>query len=292
MAHRVGLEVALNGSWDRRRQPRIPVTVAELIEEGLACAQEGAAVIHFHHDAPSGAPADHADAYVRVIEAIRAKRDVIVYPTVGRGERTPDGERSAILARRDAVIEELAARKLLEWSSVDPGSVNITAYAALRVESAGLTYVNSIAEVRAGLALSARLALRPTYAIYEPGFLRLGAALAALLPELQSPLYRLMLSEGMTFGLPPREYALQAYRSLLEEYAPGAAWMVAGYMVDLTPLIPTIVAAGGHLRVGLEDAPLGSERSNAQWVAHAAAAIASAGGELATAAELRSSAPT
>jgi uncharacterized protein (DUF849 family) len=41
------------------------------------------------------------------------------------------------------------------------------------------------------------------------------------------------------------------------------------------------------LRVGLEDAPLRAERSNAEWVAQAATAIAKAGGQLATAHEIR-----
>jgi uncharacterized protein (DUF849 family) len=147
--------------------------------------------------------------------------------------------------------------------------------------------LNPKSDVQTGLALCAEHSLRPSYAIYEPGFVRLGAAMASRMPGLKSPTYRLMLSEGMTFGMPPREYSLLAYRSLLDEYAPSAPWMVAGYMVDPTPLISALVAAGGHLRVGLEDAPFGSERSNPQWVAHAARAIAAAGGDLATADEVR-----
>jgi hypothetical protein len=37
------LEVALNGSWSRAKQPRIPVSVREIVAEGIACAGEGAA---------------------------------------------------------------------------------------------------------------------------------------------------------------------------------------------------------------------------------------------------------
>jgi uncharacterized protein (DUF849 family) len=268
MAPKVAVEAALNGNWDRRRQPLVPLTVAELIADGIACAEEGAAIIHFH-----ARGADEA-TYLQVIDGIRAKHDVIVYPVIDDG-------RSEL---RTGVVDAVARHELLEWWAVDPGSVNIAPYGALH---ATFTYVNSIAELRAELALCAQRKLRPTYAIYEPGFLRLGAALAAETPGLKPPLYRLMFSDGMTFGMPPREYALRAYLSLLEDFAPGADWMVAGYMVDPMPLIPALVASRGHVRVGLEDAPLRSERSNAQWVAHAVAAIASAGGELATATELR-----
>ena len=101
-----------------------------------------------------------------------------------------------------------------------------------------------------------------------------------------------MFSEGMAFSLPPRAYALDAYRALLAAYAPAAPWMVAGSLMDPTPLVPSLVAAGGHVRVGLEDAPLGSERSNLAWVEHIAAAIAQAGGTLATAIDVRTALAT
>jgi uncharacterized protein (DUF849 family) len=63
--------------------------------------------------------------------------------------------------------------------------------------------------------------------------------------------------------------------------------MVAGLGVDLRDLIPGTIARGGHVRVGLEDAPLGLRTSNRALVEEAARLIAAAGGSLATAAEVR-----
>jgi len=63
--------------------------------------------------------------------------------------------------------------------------------------------------------------------------------------------------------------------------------MVAGLGVDVLPLIPAAVAMGGHVRVGLEDAPHGSQCSNVELVEAAVAAIQKAGGEPATAADVR-----
>jgi 3-keto-5-aminohexanoate cleavage enzyme len=48
MAHRTWLEVALNGPWGQGRQPGIPVRVADIVAEGIACAREGAAIVHVH----------------------------------------------------------------------------------------------------------------------------------------------------------------------------------------------------------------------------------------------------
>jgi uncharacterized protein (DUF849 family) len=101
------------------------------------------------------------------------------------------------------------------------------------------------------------------------------------------PIYRLMLSDGFTFGFPPRDWALEAYARLRDEIAPGTPWMIAGLAVDVMPVAASAIERGYHLRVGLEDAPLGTDRSNPELVAAAARLIREAGCEPATAAEVR-----
>jgi 3-keto-5-aminohexanoate cleavage enzyme len=270
MAHRTWLEVALNGPWGRGRQPGIPVRVADIVAEGIACAREGAAIVHVHaYDESTGRQRDDADLYARIIEGIRAQADCIVYPTIPFG-----GEHTA--QSRYAAIEALGRRGLLECAVVDPGSVNIDAF----------VYLNPDDHVRHGLALAARYGFHPGYAIYEPGFLRLGAKLAreAAAPQ---PIYRFMFSEGFAFGFPPAPYALEAYLRLLADAAPGSPWMVAGLAVDVLPLAGEAAARGGHVRVGLEDAPFGSARGNLDWVRAARREIEAAGGSLASAADVR-----
>ena len=102
-----------------------------------------------------------------------------------------------------------------------------------------------------------RYGFHPAYAIYEPGFTRAGAALARALGA-KTPIYRLMFSETFAYGFPPKPYALAAHLALLDEEAPGAPWMIAGLGVDIRPLIAETVRRGGHVRVGLEDAPFGT----------------------------------
>jgi 3-keto-5-aminohexanoate cleavage enzyme len=101
------------------------------------------------------------------------------------------------------------------------------------------------------------------------------------------PIYRVMLSNGMTFSFPPEPWAVEAYAKLLTTCAPGSPWMVAGLAVDVLPLIPTMVALGGGVRVGLEDAPFGVTKSNLELVEAAVNAIQKAGSEPATTAEVR-----
>jgi uncharacterized protein (DUF849 family) len=284
---RVWLEAALNGPWTRARQPRIPVTVEEIVADGIACAQAGAAVIHLHaYDATTGKQKDDWQIYARIIEGIRARSDAIVYPTVPLAGSGFAGEMMSARARY-AHIEELARRGLIEWTVVDPGSVNLALFDEIAKGEPGFVYQNPGEHVLEGLRVCAQYGVRPSYAIYEPGFARLGAASAKAVPKLKTPLYRLMFSEQFAFGFPPAWNYLDAHLSLLEEVAPGAPWMVAGLGVDIRPLIPHAVARGGHVRVGLEDCPLGANTSNVALVEETVRLIEAADGELFSAAEIK-----
>jgi 3-keto-5-aminohexanoate cleavage enzyme len=103
----------------------------------------------------------------------------------------------------------------------------------------------------------------------------------------KTPIYRFMFSEQFAFGFPPRPYALAAHLALLEEEAGAAPWMVAGLGVDISPLIGEAVTKGGHIRVGLEDAPLGTKATNLALVEAAVKSVRDHGAEPATAADLR-----
>jgi len=277
------LEVALNGPWTRQRQPRIPITADELVAEGIACAEAGAAIVHFHaYDPATGLQHDTYELYAPVIERIRAAVDVICYPTIPIA-----GSGALTAAQRYQAVEKLLEAGLIDWAVVDPGSVQITGFDDVAEGRDGFLYANPEAHLRHALALAEAHGMVPSYAIYEPGFLRLGAALHKAQPDAPQPIYRFMFSDQFTFGFPPIEWALDAYLKLLEAEAPGAPWMIAGLGVEIDPLIAHAVARGGHVRVGLEDRPFGCTTGNLALTEQAARSIARAGGKLATAADIR-----
>jgi uncharacterized protein (DUF849 family) len=285
--HKVWIEAALNGPWSRRRQPGIPDTVEAIVADGIACAEAGACIIHVHAYEGGGSQTFDWQVYARIISRIRAKLDVPVYPSIpsaGIGVGPLPDE----AAHRFAHVEALAARGLLEFAVIDPGSVNFTELAIGPETPAAPTYLNPEAHVRHALAFANRYGFHPAYAIYEPGFTRAGAALARAMGT-KTPIYRLMFSETFAYGFPPKPWALAAHLALLEDEARGAPWMVAGLGVDIRPLIPEAVRLGGHVRVGLEDAPFGSTMTNRALVEEAAQLIRAAGGEPATVAEMRAS---
>ena len=232
----VWLEAALNGPWARALQPAMPITVGELVAEGIACAQAGAAIIHVHaYDERTGRQRDDAEIYRRIIEGIREEQDVIVYPTlpVMGG---PDAPRAMTAPERFKAVEQLAMQGLVEWAVVDPGSVNFAHYDRLAANQEGFVYLNPEGHpLRPGARRALRLPpqLRDLRARLSAPGRRARPHLCKRAPANLS----VHVSDGFAFGFPPEEYGLEAYLKLLEEGAPEAHWMIAGLAVDIRPLI-------------------------------------------------------
>lgn len=281
------LEVAVNGPWSRTRQPKMPVTADEIVNSALACAAEGAAIIHFHaYDPVSGRQRDDYEIYAPIIERIRSRADVICYGTLPFAGSI-DSPQPLNAAQRFGAVDQLVRAGLIEWSVVDPGSTHLTHHDDIVAGKEGFVYANPESHIRHGLALAQHHGITPSYAIYEPGFMRLGAALHRCFSGAPTPIYRLMFSQTMAFGFPPTPWALQAYLQLLDQTHAGAPWMIAGLGVELGELMEEAVTRGGHVRVGLEDSPMGCGSDNLQLLRQARHRIESAGGRLADARQVR-----
>ena len=287
MSRPVFIEAALNGPWSQRRQPLMPVTTDALIAEGIDCARAGASVIHIHvYDPDTGQQFENFDAYKEVIEGIREYEDVIVYPTLplsgfGKTDQTFTAE------ARFKTVEKLAKAGLLEWSVIDPGTTQITELGPTNSEQVQFLYINSEAEIRYGLELASRYDFVPSFAIYEPGFLRLGAMLFRNAKGCPRPIYRFMFSDKLSFGFPAEEIYLLAYIDLLKQTNPEAVWMIAGLQVNLRRIISTCLEGGGHIRTGLEDSYFYSEIGNLDLVRQTAKLILNENYEIGTTAQLR-----
>ena len=288
MGRRVWIEVALNGPWGPQIQPAAPYETAAIIREGIACAEAGAAIVHVHaYDEASGRQRDDWEIYARIIEGIRSRVDAIVYPTIPLAGSGLGSHEPAAAAERYRHVDELARRGLIEWAVCDPGTVNFTRYDRMGEGDPGFVYLNPGEHIREGLRIAAAYGVRPSYAIYEPGFTRLGAGFANAIPGVPLPVYRFMFTDAFAWGFPPRPYGLEAHLALLAEYAPAAPWMIAGLGVDLAPIVDLAVERGGHLRAGLEDAPFGCELGNRALVDAIVASTTRAGHEPATPADIR-----
>lgn len=189
----------LTPPWSRDRQPRIPISVKEIVADGIACARVGAAIVHVHaYDEQTGRQKDDADLYSAIIEGIREKEDVIVYPTLPFAGSV-DAPQTMPAQTRFAHTETLAKRGLLEWAVVDPGSTNSTRLDEVPAGKGGFVYANPESHICRGLELGTRYGFHPGYALHEPGFVRLGAALERAYPDVPQCIYRFMFSDGLSF---------------------------------------------------------------------------------------------
>ncbi|MCU1627597.1 MAG: hypothetical protein JWP64_2546 [Pseudonocardia sp.] len=246
------VEVAVNGTTPRRRNPHVPRTPAEITEDVLACIDLGATIAHNHNDEPMFTDDGvHAvEPYLQAWQPVLDRHpDMLLYPTMAAGARGIPVE------RRWAHVEELARRRMGGLTLVDPGSVNVGLLSDGTCPPAAATepYQNSIADTEYMCTRTAALGAAPSISIFEPGFLRTALTLHrhGRLPA--GAIVKLYFGGALEFGLPPTEKALDAYLELLEPS--GLPWSVAvlGGDVLASGLAEQAVRRGGHLRVGLED---------------------------------------
>jgi 3-keto-5-aminohexanoate cleavage enzyme len=251
----VVLEVALNGITTPERNPAAPRSPAEVARDALACLAEGAAIVHTHIPAFGVSPADAAQCYLAAYRPILAVRpDAILYPTIGAGTRFEER-----YGHHDLLAEAGAIRQGL----VDPGSVNFgESDREGRPLDLDFVYRNSPRDVHAMVESCRRLALGPSVAVFEPGFLRaiLAYHRAGRLPR--GTLVKLyFLERGYLaggephFGVPPIREAFDLYLAMLGDAAPPWAVAVLGGSLLDSPIADWALVRGGHLRVGLEDHP-------------------------------------
>lgn len=274
------IEVAVNGASSRAEHPGVPLSTAEIVAQGRACAEAGAAVIHVHGRTPDGGWAfDDADAYRPVFRELRTRDGLVVYPTMLGSRGDP--------AARFRHVDELGSEALIDWAPVDCGTTYLISAKDGRLAERGFAYENPVEDNRHALALCERHGLAPSVAVYEPNFVRQLLLLLPEFPKLRPPIVRFMFGgRRLPFGFPPEPIFVDAYVHLLRDH-PRLPWMVACYGDDVLPIAEHAIARGGHVRVGLEDDASDPARGNLERVREIAAIARRLGRPLATPTETR-----
>ena len=163
------VEAAINGTTTKERNPHVPRQPEEIASDALACLAAGASIVHNHVDKVMVPGPEAAARYVEGWTPVFAARsDALLYPTTNFGPGV-EGAYSH--------MAPLAESGRLRIGIIDPGSVNLGGVADDGLPAApGFVYANSFGDIRYQAELCERLALGPSMAIFEPGWLR--AALA------------------------------------------------------------------------------------------------------------------
>jgi uncharacterized protein (DUF849 family) len=231
--------------------PALPVTLDELVSTAVKCREAGAAVIHVHIRDDEAKPTLDLWRLTDTVRALREATDLIVQLSTG-GAVTDSFE------RRLAVLDAGP-----DACSLTCGTVNFGAD----------VFMNPWGFITELYAKTQELGIVPEFELFDFGHI---ATLHRLLAELGDPAgghVHCDLVMGVPGGMPGNAATLvQAVAALPS----GATWSATGIGRTSLPVLFAALAAGGHLRVGMEDTVSYARgrpvASNAELVARAAAA--------------------
>lgn len=221
------ITAALTGAEvTREQQPALPLTPDEIAQAAYDCAQAGAAIVHVHARNADGSSTQEAKAYRAIIDAVRARCDVIVQVSTGGAVGMSAEERLAPVT--------LAP----EMATLSMGSVNFGDDVFLNTPSDTVRYLDAMR----------RHGVVPEFEIFDAGML--GTLARWVKKGLVTPPAHVDFVLGVPGGMPGTPEALMYLRSQLPA---GFSWTVAGIGAAQLPLATMAIVLGGHVRVGFED---------------------------------------
>lgn len=221
----VGAEVT------RAQNPHVPYTPEEIAEEARRCREAGAAVVHLHARDDDGTASQDKDRFRAIIEAIRARTDVIIQVSTGGAVGMPIEERCGPLLLRPPP----------DMATLNCGTINF----------GNDVFVNSRKEIRDVAARIFEAGCVAECEIYEVGHLDEAITLHKE-NRLGEPVH-VQFVLGIPGAMGARESALRFLVSELEASGVQHTWGVAAVGRFQRPLTELAVRMGGHARVGLED---------------------------------------
>lgn len=279
------IEVRMNETARKDANPNVPYTPDEIVADAIACAEAGAAIVHFHGRDADGNETSDPEVYRQIVSGIREKSDVLIHPTLGQffGGAGPD--------ERMAHIKALAEMGLApDMAPLDTGSNNIDMFdwQAGEFVGDGAVYVNTGANLRYMAGRMREWGIRPQLCSWSIPNLRLaGAFLAAGLVPAPAFVTLVLSGERGIMGHPATEAGLRAYLDNMPDEA--MEWSVLCGGREIFDLLPMILREGGHVSAGLGDTTYASlgQPTNADVVRAIAAMAREHGREVATPEEAR-----
>jgi len=226
------VNVALTGMVPTKADnPAVPITPAEIVEDAERCVQAGASIVHVHARDEDGAPTWRAEVYAEIVGGIRERCPAVM------GCVSTSGRMWSELERRAEVLD-LEGELRPDLASLTLGSLNFPKQA-------------SVNEPVTIVALAERMRERgivPELEIFDLGmtdYARFLVERGVLRPPF---VFNVLLGSLGTLAATPLNLAVVT--GALPE---GSVWASAGIGRFQLPMNALAIAAGGHVRVGLED---------------------------------------
>jgi 3-keto-5-aminohexanoate cleavage enzyme len=229
--------------------PALPCSLDELVSTAKACEAAGAAVIHVHVRDDEAQPTLDLGYVSAAVEAVREATDLVVQVSSG----------GAVTDTYDARVGVLDAGP--DAASLTCGTVNFGAD----------VFMNPWDLIEALYLAMREREIVPEFELFDLGHV---TTMRRLLDKHGAPYgghVHCDLVMGVPGGMPGTVHALTA---AVQALPAEATWSATGVGRTTIPVLLAALAAGGHVRVGMEDtltfAPGRPVRDNAELVARAA----------------------
>ncbi len=213
--------------------PHVPLRTEEILEDVERCRAHGVAIVHVHaRDGDGdGRPSHRAEHFAPIVAGIRAIDPELVVCVTCSGRFAVDLEsRAEVLSLEGDAKPDMASLTL--------GSNNFARQASVNAP-----------ETICGLAERMReRGIKPELEVFEPGMVAFGRHLVER-GLIEPPCYvNILLGNPGTSRLSPGSLG-----GFLAELPEDWTWAAAGIGRHQLPANAMAIAAGGHVRVGLED---------------------------------------
>ena len=274
--------------------PHLPITPEQIIDESVAAAEAGAAIIHLHaRDPETGQPDQRPEAFGRFLPVLKQRLSAVVNITTGG---------SPFMTVEERVLP--AATFQPEVASLNMGSMNFALFHLLEKykdfkfdwerkhleASRDLVFRNSFKDIEYVLRTCYGNGTRFEFECYDISHLY------NLRHFYDRGLVKPPLFIQSVFGLlggigPSPEDVMHMRRTADQLFGSDYRWSVLGAGRNQLPIAAMAASMGGNVRVGLEDSlwagPGRLATSNAEQVRLARAILEGMGLEIATADEAR-----
>jgi uncharacterized protein (DUF849 family) len=229
--------------------PNLPVTLAELVSTAQDCERVGATMIHVHIRGADAKPTLDLGLLRETVAALRENTGLVVQLSTGGAVTDPETDRLRVL------------EAMPDSASCTMGTVNFG-------DDVFLNRWEFIVELHKSML---ERGIVPEYEIFDLGQL---TSLRRLLDNYGPPAgghVHVDLVLGVPGGMPGN---VETVSAALRDLPEGASFSATGVGRASLPVMLATLAAGGHLRVGMEDTTSYARgervRDNAQLVARAA----------------------
>lgn len=224
---RLIINAAITGTvLSKSDTPFLPTSLDEIVDCARRVRAAGAAIVHVHARNPDQSPCFDGEVYRELVLGIRQATDLIVCTSLsGRMTRNID-ERAAALASKP------------DMASLTLGSLNFMTQASVNAPE-------TIRELADRIYAAGAM---PELEAFEAGFINYAKYLIA--KNILRPPFYFNLILGSLGAAPLDLVGLGHMISMLPQ---GSTWAVGGLGRYQTDAAMMAIAAGGHVRVGLED---------------------------------------